>query len=119
MVFGTWHRRRSRGRSQDVDGVAADIWGPTDGDRAGGSEGADRGPMELSIVAGSRDLGTAAATSIVGGARVPKDWSDAGVTEDTAAKEVEVWSAADGLQVCSRSTVTTGQGGAGGTRSLL
>jgi hypothetical protein len=78
----TTHGEVEGARSQDVDGVAADIWGSTDGARAGGSEGTDRGPMELSVVTGSRDLGTAAATSIFGGARIPEDWSDAGVTED-------------------------------------
>ncbi|RXN20230.1 hypothetical protein ROHU_025089 [Labeo rohita] len=31
--------------------------------------------MEQSVVTGSRDLGTATATTIVGGARVPKDWA--------------------------------------------
>ncbi|KAK2869857.1 hypothetical protein Q8A67_024249 [Cirrhinus molitorella] len=60
-------------RSQDIDVVASDIGGLTDGDRAGGSKDADRGQMELCIVAGSGDLGTAAAASIIGGARGPED----------------------------------------------
>ncbi|ROL44114.1 hypothetical protein DPX16_8898 [Anabarilius grahami] len=63
-------------KSQDVDGVAVDIWGPTDGDEANISTGTEGGSMELSIVAGSGDLGTVATTSIRGGARAPEDWGD-------------------------------------------
>ncbi|KAK2905505.1 hypothetical protein Q8A67_007304 [Cirrhinus molitorella] len=86
---GVWHMAQTQSipvlsthggeegrRRQDVDGVGTDIWGPTDGDRAGGSEEADGGPMELSVFAGSRDLGTAAATSIIDVARVPEDWGE-------------------------------------------
>ncbi|KAK2877001.1 hypothetical protein Q8A67_021097 [Cirrhinus molitorella] len=67
------HSGEEGGRNQDKDGVAADIWGLTYGDRTGGFEGADGGPVELSIVADSRNLGTVAATSIIGEAKVPED----------------------------------------------
>lgn len=40
--------------------------------------------MELSDISGTVDLGDAAATSVGGGARVPKDWADANVTEAKA-----------------------------------
>lgn len=38
FVFVLQHGRDEEGRSQDVDAVAADIWGPTVADRASGSE---------------------------------------------------------------------------------
>lgn len=59
-------------RSQDVDGFADDIWETTEGDRAGGSDGADQGSRELSDIACSRGPGDVLATNIIGGARVPK-----------------------------------------------
>ncbi|KAL0148608.1 hypothetical protein M9458_056155, partial [Cirrhinus mrigala] len=83
---------------------------------------ADGGPMERSIITGFGDLGTAKATSIVGGARISKDWAmpvrqrtavyPMGKKEPTAAKEVEGWSAAESLQVYGRSRMMTDQGGA-------
>lgn len=51
-------------RSQDVVGVAAYIWGMTDGYESGGFIGAGGGLMELSDITGNRDLGDAAATSV-------------------------------------------------------
>jgi len=34
-------------RSQDEDGMAVDIWGPTDGQEANGSTGTDGGSTDL------------------------------------------------------------------------
>lgn len=70
--------------------MAADIWGMTDRDGAVESTGADRGSMELSNIAGAGDPGNVAATNVIGGARVSKDWGDASVTERSG-RPVSPW----------------------------
>lgn len=66
----TAYGRVEVGRSQDVAGLEADIWAMTDGDRAGGSDGADWGLIKLSNIAGAGDPCYVAVTSFRGGARV-------------------------------------------------
>lgn len=57
----TAHGGDEGGRSQDVAGLAVDIWGTTNGDR---TDGSDRGLIELNGIAGAGDKGDVAATSV-------------------------------------------------------
>lgn len=98
-----------KGRSQDLAGLEADIWAMTDGDRAGGSDGADRGLIKLSNIAGAGEPGYIAVMSFRGGARVPKDWGDAGVTKDRGKGK---WK----MECSVAKEMESERGGAGGTR---
>lgn len=56
------HGRDEEGRSQDVAGLAADIWGMNPDE----SDGADRGSVELSDITGAGDPGDVAAINFLG-----------------------------------------------------